>query len=120
MILLAPLAKEAGGYGWCKDAYGQPIGGFLSAKDPDYQAILAAIRAAKLRQEKAGRFDLPGFRNEYYVRWMKRWDILPESFNWATDELNPFETDQAYWRSLWYRPPAAETVSAASPAFGGN
>ena len=109
MILLAPLAEEAGGYGWCKDKDGQPVAVFRDAKDPDYQAILEAVRAAKTRQEKAGRYGTPGFRpNEHYVRWMKRFGILPESFDPAQDLLDPYETDRAYWRSLWHRPPAAE------------
>jgi len=104
MILLAPLAREAGGYGWCKDPYGQ-IAGFSNKEDPDYQAILRAVRAAKARQEKAGRYDIPGFRpNEHYVRWMKRFGILPKSFDLAKDPINPYETDKAYWRSLWHRP----------------
>lgn len=111
LILRAPLAKDAGGYGWCVDWYGQPIGQFRNTQDSDYQAILKAIQAAKDRQEKAGRYDLPDFRNEYYVRWMKRWGILPESFDATKDPINPYETDQAYWRSLWHRPPAFKTAA---------
>ncbi len=111
MILLAPLAKEAGGYGWCVDPYGQPIDQFLDTNDPDYQTILRAICEAKARQEKNGRYDMPGFRNEYYVRWMKRWNILRQDFDWTKDALNPYETDAAYWRSLWYWPP---TVSGTA------
>jgi cytochrome c5 len=104
MILRAPLAKTAGGYGWCRDRYGQEFG-FQNTDDPDYQAILKAIQAAKARQEKAGRFDLPGLRpNEHYVRWMKRWGVLPHDFDLAKDPINVYETDQAYWRSLWYHP----------------
>ena len=114
MILLAPLAKTAGGYGWCKDKYGQPAV-FRDVQDPDYQAILRAIRAAKTRQEKAGRYDMPGFRpNEHYVRWMKRFGILPESFDLAKDPIDPFETDKAYWRSLWHQP----AVAGVAPARG--
>ena len=116
MILLAPLAEKGGGYGWCKDKYGQPAV-FRDTQDPDYQAILRAIRAAKARQEKAGRYDMPGFRpNEHYVRWMKRFGVLPESFDLAKDPINPYETDKAYWRSLWYRPPAAGTAREVSHA----
>ena len=104
MMLRAPLAKKAGGYGWCKDRYGQEVG-FQATDDPDYLVILKAIQAAKVRQEKAGRYDLPGWRpNENYIRWMKRWGILPESFDPAKDCLDPFATDQAYWRSLWHHP----------------
>ena len=108
MILLAPLTEEAGGYGWCKDGYGQSVV-FRDTQDPDYQAILRAIRAAKARQEKAGRYDMPGFRpNEHYIRWMKRFGVLPESFDLAKDPIDPYETDQAYWRSLWYHPLARQ------------
>ncbi len=116
MILLAPLAEEAGGYGWCKDGYGQ-AGGFRDTSDPDYQAILVAVRAAKARQEKAGRFDMPGTRpSEHYVRWMKRFGVLPESFDLAKDPIDPYETDRAYWRSLWHRPVSGTVV--ASPVAG--
>jgi len=111
MILLAPLAKEAGGYGWCKDGYGQSVV-FRNTSDPDYQKILAAIRAAKTRQEKAGRFDMPGTRpNHHYVRWMKRFGALPETFDADKDPIDPYQTDRAYWRSLWHRPATAEPRS---------
>ena len=121
MILLAPLAEEAGGYGWCKAKDGQPVAVFRDARDPDYQTILQAVRAAKTRQEKAGRYGMPGFRpNEHYVRWMKRFGILPESFDVARDPIDPHETDKAYWRSLWYQPPAAGTTSVAGQASGGK
>jgi len=105
MILLAPLAKQAGGYGWCKAEDGQPVAVFRDAEDPDYQSILQAIRAAKTKQEKTKRYGMPGFRpNEHYVRWMKRFGILPENFDLAKAPIDPYETDRAYWRSLWHRP----------------
>jgi len=119
MILLAPLAKEAGGYGWCKAKDGQPIAVFRDVKDPDYQAILQAVRAAKMRQEKLGRYGSPSFRpNEHYVRWMKRFGILPETFDPAKDPIDPYETDKAYWRSLWHQPPV-DGIALASGATRG-
>ncbi len=105
MMLLAPLAKAAGGYEWCqpKDSHTAPV--FQDTEDTDYQTILAAIRAAQQRQQQAGRFDMPGFRpNEHYVRWMKRFGILPDGFDPVRDPLDPYQTDQAYWRSFWYQP----------------
>jgi hypothetical protein len=67
-----------------------------------------------MRQEQYGRPDIRGFRpGDYYVRWMKRFGVLPDSFDLATDPIDPYETDQAYWRSLWYHPPAIQTASAA-------
>ena len=105
MNLLAPLASQAGGYQWCKGKDGQPLAVFPDTQDPDYLAILQAVQAAGARQAQAGRYDLPGWRpNEHYVRWMKRFGILPESCDPAKDPIDPFETDAAYWRSLWHRP----------------
>ncbi len=119
MILLAPLSEKAGGYGWCKDNYGQPAV-FSNTEDRDYQAILKAIQAAKTRQEKVGRYDLPGCPpNKHYIRWMKRFGVLPESFDPAKDTLDPYETDRAYWRSLWYHPPTVE-IGAKTPSVPGK
>ena len=54
---------------------------------------------------------MPTWRpNEHYVRWMKRFGVLPESFDPAKDPIDPYETDKAYWRSLWYRPAEAGNV----------
>ena len=112
MILLASLAEEAGGYQWCKDKKGRPFAAFNDNQDTDYQKILQAVKAAKTRFDKFGRPDIPGFRpGEYYVRWMKRFGILPESFDLAKDPINPYETDKAYWRSLWHHPTTATTAS---------
>jgi hypothetical protein len=105
MILRAPLAKAAGGYAWCKTKDGQPASVFADVHDAEYQAILKAIESAKSRQEELKRYDMPGFRpNEHYVHWMKRFGALPETFDPAKDPIDPYQTDQAYWRSLWYRP----------------
>ncbi|HJN09240.1 MAG TPA: hypothetical protein QF564_11160 [Pirellulaceae bacterium] len=120
MILLAPLAEKAGGYGWCKDGYGQSVV-FRDKQDPDYQAILQAIQAAKTRQKKAGRFDMPGFRpNKHYVNWMKQFGVLPESFDPAKDTIDPYETDQAYWRSLWHQPVSAAARRQSSKRESGR
>ena len=113
MMLLAPLPVEAGGYGWCKDGYGQDVV-FRDKQDRNYRAILAAIEAAKARQAKAGRYDMPGTRpNEHYIRWMKRWGVLPEDFDPVNDPIDPYETDRAYWRSLWHHPEGSEDAAEA-------
>lgn len=115
MILLAPLAKDAGGYGWCTDEYGQRNLVFRDKNDPDYQAILRAVQAAKARMEKdpACRHDQPGFRpNPHYVRWMKNWEILPPDFDLTKAPLDVYAADQAYWKSLWYQPPQKESGSS--------
>jgi len=123
LILLAPLSQDAGGY-----AEGESVstGGdlmpvaedrsrppqpivhpivFEGTNDPDYQKILAHIQAAQQALKEIKRFDMPGFKpNEHYVREMKRYGVLAESFHLATDPIDVYATDQAYWRSLWHRP----------------
>jgi len=123
LILLSSLSRDAGGY-----AEGKPvsIGGdvkpaaedrsrppqpivhpivFTDTSDPDYQKILAHIEAAQQTLKEIKRFDMPGFKpNEHYVREMKRYGVLAESFHLASDPINVYATDEAYWRSLWHRP----------------
>ena len=45
---------------------------------------------------------MDGWRpNPQYIREMRRFGILSETFDPENDPLDPFATDQAYWRSLW-------------------
>lgn len=99
MMLLAPLAKAAGGWGAC------PTNVFANTDDPDYRALLAAAAAGRTHLEKIGRFDMPTFRPRLeYLREMKRYGVLPPSFDLAKDPADPYAVDRAYWESLWYRP----------------
>lgn len=101
-ILLAPLAKAAGGWGSCGDEV------FQSTTDPDYQALLGAIQKGVDSLGADPRWATPGFRpNPQYVREMKRFGILPEAFDGTRDPIDPFDTDQRYWRSLWTTPTPA-------------
>ncbi len=96
LVLRAPLAKQEGGFGLC----GNDV--LKSKSDPVYQEILLAIRNAAGQLAKEKRFDMPGFRpNKYYIREMKRFDILPADLK-PTDPINVYETDEKYWRSFWY------------------
>ena len=53
---------------------------------------------------KIKRFDMPGFHpNEHYVREMKRFGILPADHG-PGSAIDVYATDQAFWRSTWYRP----------------
>ena len=107
MILKAPLAKEAGGWGWCRKKAadgkaGPPARVFANTEDPDYQSILRAIELAKTQLYEMRRFDMPGFRpTTHYVREMKRYGVLPAALDPARDAVNVYETDRAYWRSFW-------------------
>ena len=106
LVLLGPLAKAAGGYGSC--AAGQARAApakdvFAGTDDPDYQTLLAVIRDRRAALERIGRFDVAAFRpNQHYVRQMKQYGILPAAFDRAKDPIDVYQTDRAYWRSLWY------------------
>jgi hypothetical protein len=110
LMLLAPLASEAGGHGVCRPRHdgATPEGSavFSGTEDPDYQKILALCRTGKEHLEEIGRFDMPGFRPPGpYVREMKRYGVLPADLPAGT-ALDVYQTDRAYWQSLWYHPPA--------------
>lgn len=107
LILLAPLARSAGGLGLCRHR-GRAADGdlvvpvFADTTDADYQRILALCRAGKRYLETIKRFDMPGFRpTDSYVREMKRYGILPASVGENTP-IDVYATDRAYWRSLWW------------------
>ena len=119
LILMAPLARQAGGY-----AVGSPEPAklivenrskppkpvshpviFASADDPDYQKILAHLRAAQARLDEIKRFDMPGFKpRSEYVREMKRYGVLAASFDLARDTIDVYATDEEYFRMFWHRP----------------
>ena len=109
LVLLAPLSKDAGGYALCKPIGepGEPSASFAvfgDTEDPDYLAILELCETGKTHLDRVMRFDMPGFRPQpTYVREMKRFGILPRDLP-ADAEINVYETDQAYWRSLWWQP----------------
>jgi hypothetical protein len=103
LMLLGPLAKAAGGYGSCAGEGKPPV--FADTTDSDYRKVLAAIERSAARLAEVKRFDMAGFRpNEHYVREMKRYGVLPASFDLAKDPIDVYAVDQAYWRSLWYVP----------------
>ena len=102
LMLLAPLAKEAGGFGMCRPADQSPV--FASTDDPDYQAILKLCTDGKDYLAKIKRFDMPGFiPPRPYIREMKRYGVLPADLPENT-VIDFYKTDQSYWRSLWYQP----------------
>jgi hypothetical protein len=115
LLLLAPLAKRAGG----QEACGPAI--FADASDADYRKLLAAVAAAKQKLDQIKRFDMPGFhpRGEY-LREMRRFGILAAD---VPDDatLDPYDLDRKYWQSLWYRALAVEVPlprprTSAAPA----
>lgn len=106
LILLAPLARSAGGYGICAEKSGRGDV-FADTADADYRRILAMCAAGRTRLEQITRFDMAGFRPDpAYIREMKRYGILPAASGAAQEPVNVYDLDQAYWRSLWWQPAA--------------
>ena len=110
LLLLAPLAKQAGGFGLCRqiDSKGkiteQPTNVFENTNDNDYEIILAAINQTKQRLEQIKRFDMAGFQPpEPYIREMKRYGILPQDLP-EDFQIDIYATDRAYWKSHWWKP----------------
>ncbi len=97
-LLLAPLAKSAGGWESC----GKPV--LESRDDPKYRTILTGIERTKRHLYEIKRFDMPGFvPRPQYIREMKKYEILPVDHDPDTT-VDTYELERRYWRSLWYRP----------------
>jgi mono/diheme cytochrome c family protein len=97
-LLLAPLAKSAGGYESCGKAI------LTGRNDARYETILAGIQRAKQQLDTVKRFDMPGFQpRPEYLREMKRFGILPVDFD-DKQPVDYYDLDQRYWQSLWYKP----------------
>jgi hypothetical protein len=105
MMLLAPLAKSAGGWEYCRDPKAkQPANVFADTRDPGYEKLLALCIAGKKFLEADKRFDTAGFEPRVdWVREMKRYGILPASKGRA-DLLDVYAVEREYWKSLWYQP----------------
>lgn len=104
LLVRAPLAKEAGGPGWCRQSkassarywYEPPPPGarpavvFRDKSDPDYQAIAASLkRASEYFHTKVKRFDLPGFEpNPNLLKNLIRFGVLPQGYDPVRDGSN--------------------------------
>jgi len=120
-MLLAPLAKTAGGFATCTPPTSEPV--FADTRDPHYRAILDLARAGKHRLEEITRFDMPQFKPPRpYLREMHRYGILPDSFQPATHTVDVYDLDRRYFESLWYYPPAAArpTLFENANPYGGD
>ena len=118
-LLLAALAKEAGGLALCRtnrQDTNSVIALFKDTADPDYVKIHAAIADAKKKLEEIKRFDMPGFQpRAEWVREMKRYGVLPDSAS-GKDALDVYAIERSYWESLW--PKAQPDLAERDPMRG--
>lgn len=103
LLLLAPLARDAGGYQLCrKPDDAAPV--FAATSDPGYQTLLAMVTAGRDDLATITRFDMPQFKpHPAYLREMQRYGILPDTTPPGT-RIDIYDTDQRYWKSLWHQP----------------
>lgn len=102
LLLLAPLSREAGGFGICQTKDHAPV--MTDTADPDYLALLAMVQAGRDALKRLTRFDMPDFKpHPAYLREMKRFGILPVDLP-PDARVDPYATDARYWQSLWYLP----------------
>ena len=100
-VLLAPLAKDAGGWGACPDV-------FASQDDPDYKTMLTALTNWQAEWQKSCAFGSPAFQvNSQYIREMVRFGILPQDTR--AEDVNPYEVDRRYWEMFRYEPEEHQT-----------
>lgn len=106
LLVLAPLAQAAGGWGLCHEAdTNKPFAVFADTSDPDYRKLLAMAEAGRDRLNAIKRFDMPGFKPRIeYVREMRRYGLLPEGTDLTTVTVDPYALDRQYWESLWPQP----------------
>ena len=120
-ILKFGLKKSAGGYGFVvrgKDGASFEHGVFDSTDDPDYQIILKVIKSGQSYIDSNKRWHMKGFKpTTAYVREMKRYGILPGSFDINIHPIDVRATDEAYFRSHWHYPPGQQPRSYKNKAY---
>jgi hypothetical protein len=110
LLLLAPLAKEAGGLGWCEQTdakskvrrqykQAEPAVVFKSKDETDYEALLASIQVARdYFTKNIRRFDMPGYRpNRFLLTYMKNWGVLPADYDVSKDGWDAERIDDLYF-----------------------
>jgi hypothetical protein len=105
LLLLAPLAETAGGWGLCRDPKSKEKAVvFADKNDPGYVVLKAMCVAGKEQLDRIKRFDMPNFRpRQDWVREMKRYGILSPALA-SESPIDVYATEQKYWRSLWFTP----------------
>lgn len=93
---MSAMPKEKGGYGWRTNAQRVAVSAFTGPGDPDWKAVVQA------RQAELGRTEDPGYRPmPYYCYWMKRFGILPPTFDIDKDPIDFYQANEACWKSFW-------------------
>ena len=101
LLLLAPLAKEAGGYGLCGGT-GKPTPGvFAGTDDPDYRLLLESVLAAQEALNRMNALICPVSAPDRNTSG--RWCATGYCRARPTSLLMFTPLDRAYWQSHWHR-----------------
>ena len=101
LLLLAPLAKGAGGYGTCKSKDTESAAVFDGTDDPGYQTLLQSIRDGKKYLEKIKRFDMPGFRpRAEYLRQLQRYGLITPQQDSDRAPCDVYQLERQYWNAV--------------------
>lgn len=115
LLLRAPLAKTAGGLGWCRNAkaessrqwYGIPKPAdnppalvFEDVNDSDYGKLLASLQgASRYFKTELKRFNVPGFvPNRNLFNNLVRSGVVPAGHDPARAGWDPYRIDELYFR----------------------
>jgi hypothetical protein len=100
LLLLAPLAKSAGGYGLCRTEEGNDAEVFRDRHDADYRRLLELCIEGRDHLNRIKRFDMPDFRpSDAYLREMRRFGVLDTPM---PERIDPYALDETYWQLFWY------------------
>jgi cytochrome c553 len=105
-VLMAPLAKAAGGWGICPDV-------FKSKDEADYKTMAQTVKNWQGEWLKSRSFGSPSFQvNSQYIREMVRFGVLPE--NTSPEAVDPYATDRKYWQTFAHEPSRERTLPEIS------
>lgn len=117
LLLTAPLAKEAGGTGFCKQARPKrmqagldepPATIFTSKDDPDYQILREQVMAV-VEEYGQPRYWQENFQpTPEYIRELKRYGALPADFAAGKDDFDPWQADLEYFKVIYQAGPKPE------------
>lgn len=111
LVLLAPLAKSAGGLELCKkdkkdpaDAPESPI--FETKDDPDYKVLQDLVGVVVEQQGHPRWFHDDHVPVDWYIREMKRFGAIPEDYEHSgPNALSGYEIDERYFNILYRQGP---------------
>ncbi len=113
LILLAPLAKSAGGLELCgkdkkspADAPDGPV--FKSTEDSAYKVLRGFVDVIKEQYGQPRWFEQEFRPKSWYIREMKRFGALPDDFDPEKNKVDWHRVDRDYFRNIYRKCPGPQ------------